>query len=129
MEVSMSFAADDMDPDLLQSLMFEVVERIRGYVDAELATRAAGPGERGDAGAVGAIQLANVTIGAAEGVLRVVRAVIEGRPNVHVELKLPGGSALVLDAEKVHPDQFDRTLERFIKGLLRFMEGNDEPGP
>lgn len=111
--------AEDLPEEALQGFVRELSIALNDQrgLTAELPSRAAAVGERGDPVALGTLVITFLSSGAAVAFLEVARAYFERRGSMSIELTRTDGRKVRIRADSMKRSEVDRTLaalEAFI---------------
>jgi hypothetical protein len=120
MDVHVSIVAPDVPSDMLQAFTDDVCTAINRET-AFTARRETAPsvlGSRGDPVTIGAIVLSVLTGTTASGLLDVLKAYVQRRSSIIIEVTRPDGKKVSLTAENLGHGQIEQTREALNALLL-----------
>ncbi|MCI5194647.1 MAG: hypothetical protein D3919_00145 [Candidatus Electrothrix sp. AW5] len=121
---------NQMSDEGMQELTFELKNSLNRETDltAQLPEEAGGLGTKGDAVTIGQIILAAVGGGGAIAALMpVLKAYVERKPTLRIEIERPDGSKMTLEAEHLRPGQIEQTT-RAVQQLCEPSKDNGGKG-
>ncbi|MCI5181938.1 MAG: hypothetical protein D3921_05380 [Candidatus Electrothrix sp. AW1] len=121
---------NQMSDEGMQELTFELKNSLNRETDltAQLPEETGGLGTKGDAVTIGQIILAAVGGGGAIAALMpVLKAYVERKPTLRIEIERPDGSKMTLEAEHLRPGQIEQTT-RAVQQLCEPSKDNGGKG-
>jgi Effector Associated Constant Component 1 len=119
--IALELSCNDLDPSRIQSLTRELAKDLQrfGIGSVNLKEGFARLGAKGDPVTIGQIVLTLVgSGGVAVTLAQVLKAYVERKPSLHIEVVRPDGEKRVLDASSLNTSQL-AAAEQMIDGFLR----------